>query len=168
MIRLRLRLALLGLIAYLFSLTSATALTYKLVANEKACFFTQVDQQGAKIAFYFAVSLPGTQCKRTGKLSAADYVVYVKVQSGGSFDVDYTVTGPNGKIIMENSKERQLDSVFTAKETGEYTFCFNNEMSTFAEKMVDFEIAVRGPFKSAPKSPLPPHPEWPPLSLYKC
>ena len=32
--------------------------------------------------------------------------------------------------------------MFTAKEQGEYRFCFNNEMSTFAEKMVDFEIAV--------------------------
>ena len=50
---------------------------------------------------------------------------------------------------MENSKERQLDSVFTAKTTGEYSFCFNNEMSTFAEKMVDFEIAVRGSFPNA-------------------
>ena len=69
----------------------------------------------------------------------------VQVQSGGSFDVDYTVMGPDGKVVMENSKERQLDSVFTAKATGEYSFCFNNEMSTFAEKMVDFEIAVRGP-----------------------
>ena len=69
----------------------------------------------------------------------------MKVQSGGSFDVDYSVMGPDGKVIMENSKERQLDSVFTAKVTGEYSFCFNNEMSTFAEKMVDFEIAVRGP-----------------------
>ena len=53
--------------------------------------------------------------------------------------------GPDGKVIMENSKERQLDSVFTAKVTGEYSFCFNNEMSTFAEKMVDFEIAARVP-----------------------
>ena len=43
---------------------------------------------------------------------------------------------------MEGSKERQGDFVFTAKELGEYRFCFNNEMSTFAEKMVDFEIAV--------------------------
>lgn len=67
----------------------------------------------------------------------------MQVQSGGSFDVDYSVMGPDGKVIMENSKERQLDSVFTAKATGEYSFCFNNEMSTFAEKMVDFEIAVR-------------------------
>jgi hypothetical protein len=32
--------------------------------------------------------------------------------------------------------------VFTANDVGEYRFCFNNEMSTFAEKMVDFEIAV--------------------------
>ena len=55
---------------------------------------------------------------------------------------------------MENSKERQLDSVFTAKEAGEYRFCFNNEMSTFAEKLVDFEIAVRSTLFLVPEQPL--------------
>ena len=44
---------------------------------------------------------------------------------------------------MDGTKERQGDFVFTAQSSGEYRFCFNNEMSTFAEKMVDFEIAVR-------------------------
>lgn len=44
---------------------------------------------------------------------------------------------------MEGTKERQGDYVFTANDLGEYRFCFNNEMSTFAEKLVDFEIAVR-------------------------
>lgn len=44
---------------------------------------------------------------------------------------------------MDGTKERQGDFVFTAQSVGEYQFCFNNEMSTFAEKMVDFEIAVR-------------------------
>jgi hypothetical protein len=44
---------------------------------------------------------------------------------------------------MEGEKERQGDFVFTANELGEYRFCFNNEMSTFAEKTVDFEISVR-------------------------
>jgi len=107
-----------GLAASLSSVVSATALTYKLVANEKACFFSNVEQKGAKIAFYFAV------------------------QAGGSFDVDYEVVGPNEKVIMDGQKERQGDFVFTAGETGEYRFCFNNEMSTFAEKFVDFEIAV--------------------------
>jgi hypothetical protein len=43
--------------ALISSAVSATALTYKLFANEKACFFTNVDQKGAKIAFYFAVSI---------------------------------------------------------------------------------------------------------------
>jgi hypothetical protein len=44
--------------------------------------------------------------------------------------------------VLDGQKERQGDFVFTATETGEYKFCFNNQMSTFAEKFVDFEIAV--------------------------
>ncbi|RFU33488.1 hypothetical protein B7463_g2872, partial [Scytalidium lignicola] len=107
-----------GLVASLAPIVSATALTYKLAANEKACFFTNVEQQGAKVAFYFAV------------------------QAGGSFDVDYEVVGPQDKVILDGEKERGGDYVFTATETGEYRFCFNNQMSTFAEKFVDFEIAV--------------------------
>jgi hypothetical protein len=34
----------------------ATALTYKLEANEKACFYAWVDKVNEKIAFYFAVN----------------------------------------------------------------------------------------------------------------
>ncbi|KMU74628.1 hypothetical protein CISG_00559 [Coccidioides immitis RMSCC 3703] len=86
--------------------------------SEQACFYKWVDSPPAKIAFYFAV------------------------QSGGSFDIDYSVVGPGEKVIMEGQKERQGDFVFTAQSVGEYRFCFNNGMSTFAEKMVDFEVAV--------------------------
>lgn len=42
-------------LACISPLVSATALTYKLSANEKACFFSNVENKGAKIAFYFAV-----------------------------------------------------------------------------------------------------------------
>lgn len=48
-----------------------------------------------------------------------------------------------GKIIMQGEKERQGDFAFSAQTPGEYSFCFSNEMSTFAEKLVDFEISVR-------------------------
>lgn len=68
-----------------------------------------------------------------------------QVQSGGSFDIDYAIVGPGEKIIVEETHERQGDFVFTAQTVGEYRFCFNNEMSTFAEKLVDFEIAVPTP-----------------------
>ncbi|KAJ2896432.1 hypothetical protein MKZ38_005559 [Zalerion maritima] len=97
---------------------AATALTYKLTANEKACFYAGAETKGQKVAFYFAV------------------------QSGGSFDVDYEVVGPNEKVILDGAKERQGDFVFTANEVGEYRFCFDNEMSTYTDKFVDFEIAV--------------------------
>lgn len=65
-----------------------------------------------------------------------------QVQSGGSFDLDYSVLAPNGRTVMEATKERQGDFVFTAKDTGEYRFCFDNDMSTFSEKTVDFEVTV--------------------------
>lgn len=65
-----------------------------------------------------------------------------QVQAGGSFDLDYNVLGPNDRTVMEATKERQGDFVFTAKEVGEYRVCFDNDMSTFSEKTVDFEITV--------------------------
>jgi hypothetical protein len=36
----------------------ATALSYKIDANERACFYAWVDKVGEKIAFYFAVLFP--------------------------------------------------------------------------------------------------------------
>jgi hypothetical protein len=46
---------LLGLLALAVSGAYGTALTYKLGANEKACFFTFVERANAKVAYYFAV-----------------------------------------------------------------------------------------------------------------
>ena len=43
---------------------------------------------------------------------------------------------------MDGQNERQGDFVFTAVDQGEYKFCFSNEMSTYTEKYVDFEISV--------------------------
>ncbi len=54
--------------------------------------------------------------------------------------MDYEVTGPDGKIVVEGERERQADYVFSAPIVGEYSFCLSNVMSTFAEKLVDFDI----------------------------
>lgn len=45
-------------------------------------------------------------------------------------------------MIMEGEKEKQGDFVFTATVMGEYRFCFDNTVSTFSDKIVDFEISV--------------------------
>ncbi|KAI5799167.1 emp24/gp25L/p24 family/GOLD-domain-containing protein [Peziza echinospora] len=114
----RLLLAITAALFACFNVVSGTALTYKLGANDKICFYTNVAHKGLKVAFYFAV------------------------QSGGSFDIDYVVYGPTDRIILDGQKERQGDYVFTAQDPGEFRFCFSNDMSTFAEKMIDFEISV--------------------------
>ncbi|KAI9205906.1 endosomal cargo receptor [Polychytrium aggregatum] len=96
----------------------ATTLTYRVQPHERACFYTLSSYQGEKIAFYFAV------------------------QSGGQFDIDFEVTDPRNEVIISANRERQVDYVFSAKHVGEYSFCFSNVMSTFAEKVIDFDITA--------------------------
>ncbi|KAG7693155.1 hypothetical protein KL930_004760 [Ogataea haglerorum] len=118
------------LLASLLSYVSATALTFALQPNEKACFYIFNQKPKANIGYYFAV------------------------QAGGSFDVDYTIKAPGGRVIAQEQKQRQGDYIFTADAIGEYEFCFSNEMSTFAEKVVDFEIRDDDDFKaSLPNAP---------------
>jgi hypothetical protein len=42
----------------------ATTLTYKVGAHERACFFTQVQMEGEKVAFYFAVPFYNNRFKQ--------------------------------------------------------------------------------------------------------
>lgn len=46
-----------GLLASVVSV-SATALTTKVEAHEKSCFYTRVEEASLKVAFYFAVCVP--------------------------------------------------------------------------------------------------------------
>ncbi|GAA5955240.1 hypothetical protein JCM3765_003255 [Sporobolomyces pararoseus] len=108
----------------------ASALTTTINANERTCFYALVDKVGEKVGFYFAV------------------------QSGGSFDIDWVVTDPKDTIIIDGERERQGDYIFTAHHTGEYSFCFSNDMSSFSEKLVDFDIMVESePRPVAPAKP---------------
>jgi hypothetical protein len=43
---------------------------------------------------------------------------------------------------LDGERERQGDYIFTARHIGEYEFCFMNEMSTFTDKLVDFEVSM--------------------------
>ncbi|GAA5857268.1 hypothetical protein JCM8547_009407 [Rhodosporidiobolus lusitaniae] len=107
-----------------------SALTTTINANERTCFYATVDKATEKVGFYFAV------------------------QSGGSFDIDWVVTDPTDTIVLEGERERQGDYIFTAAHVGEYSFCFSNDMSSFSEKLVDFDIMVESePRPVAPAKP---------------
>ncbi|EST09345.1 hypothetical protein PSEUBRA_000937 [Kalmanozyma brasiliensis GHG001] len=107
--------------------TRAAALTTLIEPHERTCYYAWVDAALEKVGFYFAV------------------------QSGGHFDIDYTIHDPDQKLILSGTKERQLDIIFTGNTVGEYTFCFDNSMSSVAEKLVDFDITV----ESEPRLDLP-------------
>lgn len=106
---------------------NSSALSTVVAAGEKLCFYAWVDKPQEKVGFYFAV------------------------QSGGSFEIDWIVTNPLNKVIIQGEKERQGDFIFTAQEVGEHSFCLNNGMSSFSDKTVDFDIVV----ETEPRSELP-------------
>lgn len=110
----KVQLGLLGLLSTVW----ASALTFSLAPNAEECFYVFNSKQDTNLGYYFAV------------------------QSGGSFDINYHIKAPDGKIIVSETKQRQSDYVFNADQVGEYQFCFDNEMSTFAEKVIDFELKV--------------------------
>lgn len=94
----------------------ASPFTFLLGAQENACYYINTEKENTQISYYFAV------------------------QSGGKFDVDYAIKNPSGEVIISDHKQRQGEFVFTADAPGEYEFCFSNGMSTYSEKVVDFEI----------------------------
>jgi len=123
-------LPLLFLVLYLSISVKSAALTTSIAPNERVCFYADVDKAGEKIGFYFAV------------------------QSGGSFDIDFDIKDPHHKVLLDGEKERQGDYVLTANTVGEYSFCFENDMSTLTDKLVDFDILVESePRREAPAKP---------------
>ena len=62
--------------------------------------------------------------------------------TGGNYDVDMELVGPNGQILYKDSKKQYDSFTWTADQKGEYRFCFSNEFSTFTHKIVYFDLQV--------------------------
>ena len=159
----------LALLSFLSLLNKAraSALTTAIAPNERLCFYADVDKAGEKIG----VTCSTTKLPMTGSLTFPSsftllYVRHihtnfisvgsglVKVQSGGSFDIDFDVKDPKDKVLLDGQRERQGDYVLTANIVGEYSFCFENDMSTLTEKLIDFDIMVESePRREAPAKP---------------
>ena len=87
-----------------------TELTFELPDNEKMCFYE--DFKGIK-----------------------KYNLNYEVLKGGNFDIDVSLTSPNGKILYKEAK-RMHDDVTFESSRGVYTICFSNEFSTISHKTI--------------------------------
>ncbi|GJJ14300.1 hypothetical protein Clacol_008564 [Clathrus columnatus] len=120
------RWALAAFLLHSISKTTGSALTTVIGANERLCFYADVDKAGEKIG----------------------------VQSGGDFDINFDVKDPRDKIILDGRGERQGDYVLTANYVGEYAFCLENDMSTLTGKLIDIDITVESePRRDPPAKP---------------
>lgn len=88
-----------GLLALLIPSVSATALTYKLEAHEKACFYADVQQKDVKVAFYFAVSLDSSM--RIYGIRPRRYEITVKTSRANGVEMyRFNPVAPSTSIIQ--------------------------------------------------------------------
>jgi hypothetical protein len=136
-----------------FGSVVGTALTTSIAPNEKQCFFADVDKAFEKIGvcpLSFSLYPVLTRDIVLLRCMSPSHPLHLppanreQVQSGGSFDISFTISspGPTPRVLLSGSKERQGDYVLTANTPGEYSFCFENDVGTLADKLVDFDIMV--------------------------
>lgn len=65
-----------------------------------------------------------------------------QVVTGGQYDVDVLLEGPNGNSLYQQYKSQFDSHTFVASETGAYAVCFSNEFSTFSHKVVYMDLVV--------------------------
>ncbi|KAI9508658.1 emp24/gp25L/p24 family/GOLD-domain-containing protein [Russula earlei] len=62
--------------------------------------------------------------------------VTYQVGGGGHLDIDFWINDPTGSAIKKNIRYSTGTSSITATANGRYEYCFSNQMSTIADKIV--------------------------------
>lgn len=78
--------------------------------------------------------------------------VTYQVAGGGHLDIDFSLTGPNGRLMNEQRKKDTGTHSFTAEGDGRFTYCFSNEMSTVSGKTVRCVALLSLKPRSLPRS----------------
>lgn len=83
--------------------------------HQEECFHERL-QKGVKIKFTF------------------------EVLDGGSLDIDLAIKDPNNYVIHSEQKQSSGRYTIEANQEGPHTYCFSNKMSSFATKIVMFNV----------------------------
>ncbi|XP_072019798.1 transmembrane emp24 domain-containing protein 3-like [Amphiura filiformis] len=104
-------------LACLAFIVGAEELTFELPDNAKQCFYEEVDK-GVKVSLEY------------------------QVVTGGQYDVDAYLEAPGQRVLYKERKKQYDTYTWTTDMKGVYKFCFSNEFSTFAHKLVYFDFMV--------------------------
>ncbi|KAK7470923.1 p24 complex component [Stygiomarasmius scandens] len=109
----RLFLGWLSLLCFLQALVHAHMID--VVAGKKECFFEDLHKQDKMTVTY-------------------------QVGGGGHLDIDFWLTDPDGKVLGKQIKQSTGSLSITADKNGRYEYCFSNQMSAIADKIVSFNV----------------------------
>jgi len=66
--------------------------------------------------------------------------VTYQVGGGGHLDIDFWIADPDGGAIRKNIRFSTGTVSITATKDGRHEYCFSNQMSTIADKIVSFNV----------------------------
>ncbi|KAF9452200.1 supernatant protein factor, C-terminal domain-containing protein [Macrolepiota fuliginosa MF-IS2] len=66
--------------------------------------------------------------------------VSYQVGGGGHLDIDFWLSDPNGKILGKHIRQDTGSVSITAAVDGRHEYCFSNQMSAIADKIVSFNV----------------------------
>ncbi|CCF60436.1 hypothetical protein KAFR_0K00810 [Kazachstania africana CBS 2517] len=86
----------------------------------------------------FTVNLPAfsKECFYHDLISNDDtLVVSYQVLTGGNFEIDFLITGPDGSTIVDEKQKKYSDFLLKSFGLGQYSFCFSNSYGTALKKV---------------------------------
>ncbi|KAJ3734370.1 emp24/gp25L/p24 family/GOLD-domain-containing protein [Lentinula guzmanii] len=98
---------------------SAYAHMIDVPAGKKECFFEDLHKQD--------------------KASLIMTVTY-QVGGGGHLDIDFWLADPEGRLLGKQVKQSTGTLSVTAEKNGRFEYCFSNQMSAIADKIVSFNV----------------------------
>ncbi|KAF8901671.1 emp24/gp25L/p24 family/GOLD-domain-containing protein [Gymnopilus junonius] len=66
--------------------------------------------------------------------------VTYQVGDGGHLDIDFWLSDPTGKVLGKQIRQSTGQLAITAEKDGRHEYCFSNQMSAIADKMVSFNV----------------------------
>ncbi|KAI0306914.1 emp24/gp25L/p24 family/GOLD-domain-containing protein [Multifurca ochricompacta] len=101
--------------SYIFLFRLASSHLVEVPASKKECFFEDLHVNDQMTVTY-------------------------QVGGGGHLDIDFWISNPDGNAVKKNIRYSTGTASITAEKDGRYEFCFSNQMSSIADKIVSFNV----------------------------
>ncbi|PPQ83289.1 hypothetical protein CVT25_004028 [Psilocybe cyanescens] len=94
---------------------------------------------GKKECFFEDLHVHDKSLYNTSHLQNQMTVTY-QVGEGGHLDIDFWLADPTGKVLGKQIKQSTGQLAVTAITDGRHEYCFSNQMSAIADKLVSFNV----------------------------